>query len=81
MLTSGLSRDDAMALERLEIARLPAALNVQNATTRAICNDPAQGAVARYYRERERVEHLFEKMRVPLVSRLSAKKRRRQRVK
>ena len=47
-------------------------------------------AVDRLYRragfasERERVEHLFalyEKMRTPLVSRLSAKKRRRQKVK
>ena len=47
-------------------------------------------AVDRLYRrtgfasERERVEHLFalyEKMRAPLVSRLSAKKRRRQKVK
>ena len=53
VLASGLSRDDAMALERLETARLPAALNVQNATTRARnLHDPAQGAVARYYRER-----------------------------
>ena len=50
----------------------------------------ADRAVDRLYRrtgfasERERVEHLFalyEKMRAPLVSRLSAKKRRRQKVK
>ena len=53
VLASGLSRDDAIALERQEIARLPAALNAQNATTRARdLHDPAQGAVARYYRER-----------------------------
>ena len=47
-------------------------------------------AVDRLYRrsgfasERERVEHLFalyEKMRAPLVSRLSAKKRKRKKVK
>ena len=53
VIASGLSLDDAMALERQEIARLPAALNVQNATTHARdLYDPAQGAVARYYRER-----------------------------
>jgi predicted GIY-YIG superfamily endonuclease len=53
VLASGLSRDDAMALERQETARLPAALNVQNATTRARdLHDPAQSAVARYYLER-----------------------------
>ena len=55
VLASGLSRDDAMALERQETARLPAALNVQNAVTRAPdLHDPSQGAVARHYRERAR---------------------------
>ena len=53
VLASGLSRDDAIALERQETARLPAALNVQNSATRAPdLHYPAQGAVARYYRER-----------------------------
>jgi len=53
VLDSGLSRDDAMARERQETARLSAALNVQNATTRARdLHDPAQGAVAEYYRKR-----------------------------
>ena len=55
VLASGLSRDNARALERQEIARLPAALNVHNATTRARdLYDPAQGAVARYRHHRER---------------------------
>lgn len=55
VLASGLSRDDAKAFERQEIARLPAALNAQNATTRAPdLHDPAQGAVARYRHYRER---------------------------
>ena len=55
VLASGLARDDAIALERQEIVRLPTALNAQHATTSAPdLHDPAQGAVARYYRERER---------------------------
>ncbi|MYF85129.1 MAG: hypothetical protein F4178_00865 [Rhodospirillaceae bacterium] len=44
VLASGLSRDDATVLERQEIAGLPVALNVQNATTQA----RVQGAFARY---------------------------------
>lgn len=50
VLASGLERDDAMALERQEIASLPAALNVLHATAYARdLHDPAQGAVAKYY--------------------------------
>ena len=50
VLASGLSRDDAMALERREIRSLSAALNVQNTTTRARdLHDPARGAIAEFY--------------------------------
>lgn len=52
VLATELSRGDAMAFERQEIARLPAALNVLHAATRAgHLHDPEQGAVAKYFRE------------------------------